>query len=603
MKSEQSSIVMSPAASEIRRLADSLKLVFGKSQESHAFQQKCRLALDELESFADGRGVKSTSIAVLGSKNTGKSWLCRQLVKNEAKREQIPCGEESNAATEKATWIGPDAPSALEPEHERRISLRQDDMVDLGRVYTLLDLPGFDDAGVDARDAALKAIRGVEFRVMVVSGATKQIESQFAYLRDSDGTHILPVLVDGKYPLLEIEGRSEVQTLIAKIKMHCPFAEVAPPIIIPHIEHAPGTASDKLKRVEELLLPALKSFIALPPVDEAVISRVVLERLRREISQDLQEFFARVAPAHDALVVKEAGLAGDLVKKILGQDLQLCAGLRMKMRLYTLSKTPGWLFPYRTFLGIFTITAGAWDRLAFAMAGSLPSLTLLAFQTARNAKRLGEMRQEARDALAERLHSLADDELANCNSIFIRSINSSLPASEQQSESESIQTRFNGLERLTGESAELFESVVRQYARVHGLPMLCGGFATLTFIGLLAGPLWAVYREFIDAWTGVFSQTVDVHWQAFPVPSAGMILASLLLALLPVVSLALLSSIVTTPEARVKAAMDEVKRRHDAMLDRLTHEKIVRLTSDDPVREAVRFLLDFIRGGKRSRCE
>lgn len=594
MSSEYHTTFVSKPEIQIRNLSEALRRVFGESAEGHALQRKCRIALEEITSQQDHRGVKSTILAVIGSKNAGKSWLCRELLRDDAKRARIPSGEEDETATEKATWIGPDAPPLLAPEHELRILARRDEMLDLGRDYTLLDLPGYDDAGLAEREAALRAVRGVEFRILVTSSATKQVESQFAYLRDSNGTRILPVIVDNKYPLLETEGRSEVAALLAKIRKNCPQAEVSDFLIIPHIEHAPGDAASKLARARELLFPALRAFIAMPPVDETIAGRVVLERLRRELLGNLREFISRVGPAHEELAAKEAGLARELVGKIVGEDPQLAAGLRMRMRLHTLAATPAWFFPYRTFFGAFTFTSGAWDRLAFAMAGSLPSLTLLAFQTARNAKRMGEMKEDVRRGLAERLQRLADDELASCNRILVRSIRSTLPPDPEGNEAILAPTRFVGLERVTSDSGEIFDSVVAKHACPRGLSLIFGALATLAFIALAAGPLWVVYREFFQAWSGGLTGMNGVKWTAFPAPSAGMIFASLLLVLLPVATLALISSVVATPQKRIAAAASKVRQEHDSMLENLARQQVIRLESDDPVREAVRLILGFL---------
>jgi GTPase SAR1 family protein len=579
----------------IERISDALKCVFGESAEGRAMRKKCRVAMEEIASIRDHRGVKSTTIAVMGSKNAGKSWLCRQLVADAANRDRIPSGEESNRSTEKATWIGPDAPPALMPEHELYIPVRKDGMVDLDRTYTLLDLPGYDDAGVEEREAALHALRGVEYRVIVISSRTKRIESQLGYLRDSSGTRILPVVMDFLFPQLETKGHAEVDAMVARIRVNCPDAEVSDVLILPRIEDAPGDEASNLALGKERLFSALRAFIAKPPVDPSVAGRVVFERLRRELAQDLREFVSRVRPAHEALASKEAQLAGQLITKILGEDPQLAAGLRMKMRFRSLADTPQWFFPFRTLFGVFTLTAGAWDRLAFAMAGSLPSLALLAFQTARNAKRLGEMHDEVRNALAGRLQQMAEDELAVCNRIVMRSIRSTLPPSGDGAEEEFAPTRFKGLERVTSESSEIFRTAVEKHARLHGMPRFLGGLATVVFAGLAAGPLWAVYREFFGAWSGSFSGAAALKWQTFPAPSAGMVFATLLLLVLPVSILALIASLLSAPEARVDAAMREVRENHDSMLERLTRDGVIRLESDDPVREAVRQILHFLR--------
>jgi hypothetical protein len=178
MKKAHSEILMSQTAVDIRRIAECINLLFGRSLESGILESRCTEALDVLKSFADGRGMNSTTVAVMGAKNSGKSWLCRLLIKDETERELIPSGHTSKFATEKATWIGPDAPPALDNEHELSIRIRPDAMIDLGVNYTLLDLPGYNDASIPAREAALKAIRGVSLRIIVISSATLSDKSQ-----------------------------------------------------------------------------------------------------------------------------------------------------------------------------------------------------------------------------------------------------------------------------------------------------------------------------------------------------------------------------------------------------------------------------------------
>ncbi len=589
----------SPGVSEIRRLSECLHLLFGRSTDGDNLAARCRRAIDELGAFADGRGVLTAVIAVTGAKNSGKSWMCRMLVANDAVRERIPSGETSASSTEKATWIGPDAPPRLDAKHEIRIALRAADMVDLGSPYTLLDLPGFNDATVAARGAALDALRGSALRVFMVSGATMADESQLDFLANSDGTRILPVVVDESYPRIETEGGDDVASMVRRIRRHCPHAEVLDPVVVPHLRHcAPGDASLLAQQAQQRLLPVLRKMIALPPMDEHVIGRVVIERLRRDLAGDLKEFVQRVAPAHDALEMMESTIAAELVQRTLGPDPQLEAGLRIRMRLFAQTRTPGWFFPFRTFFGLFSITAGAWDRMAIAMAGSLPSLALLFFQTAKNAARLGEMKDEARSALASRIENLARDELANCNRRFIRSINASLPNEERRQEDASPPTRLIGLERVIEQSGEIFERIVRQYAGGRTESLLLGALATLLFAGLLSGPLAAVYREYGRAWVCVFNAPDGCLWPAFPAPSAGMIFTSLMLATLPVVLCAMASCLRATPLSRVRLAVEAAKADHDAMLNRLAKDRTVRLVSDDPVREAVRAVLDFVRRGK-----
>ena len=59
-------------------------------------------------------------------------------------------------------------------------------------------------------------------------------------------------------------------------------------------------------------------------------------------------------------------------------------GIKHAFRVDWIKRTPALFFPYRSLLGILSITQGAWDRLVFAVAGSIPSIFLGAYKTTRN---------------------------------------------------------------------------------------------------------------------------------------------------------------------------------------------------------------------------
>ena len=127
--------------------------------------------------------------------------------------------------------------------------------------------------------------------------------------------------------------------------------------------------------------------------------------------------------------------------------------------------------------------------------------------------------------IRDSIETMAQDDLTDRNRILTRAINASLPTDSRISEEACPRTRIVGLERVTEESAALFERVIGERACGRSGVFFWGGLATLLFVGLLTGPLVAVYREFLTAWLGVFHGQQGVHWQAFPVPSAGMILS------------------------------------------------------------------------------
>lgn len=567
-----------------------LETVFGHDSHGDEPLAKCARALAEVNAFADYSGFFRPVIAVLGSKNSGKSWLCRQLVRDEEARARIASGEESTAATHKAMWIGTEIPPADGAAYVESQAAR---MEDLGRPYVLLDLPGYDDAGAPDREAALRAVRGAAWRVIVISSQTKEAESQLAYLRASNGTRILPVFVDHHHPRLAQEGMAEVNRVVARLRAACPLAEVEDAVIVPHVEHSPGTREENLRTAREILLAAMARFVSLDPLDSTIPARAILEKLRRDLAVDLGEFRARVAPRYAELAREERKLAADLIVRLLGDDRQLAAALRMKIRLNALGKVPGLFFPFRTFCGFFAFTAGAWDRLAFSLAGSLPSLALLAFQTTRNIRNLAETTREARKAWEDKLTGMAADELAAADAIFTRSIHASL-ADERCAPpvEKSVEARFQGLDLVTAGSSDLFENEVEKATRAGGILTL-GFLATLAFLTLGAGPVMAVYREFLTAWRGAVSGAAEVTWKAFPMPTAGMFFTTILLVALPALVLALVAVSSAAPRRRVESAAAALKVGHKNLLENLCGSGRMRLVSAHPLREAVVRLLAF----------
>lgn len=580
----------SHAITEVERIYALLEGLFKGSPKGAALEERCRTTIEELLQIGSGRGLEVTPIAVLGSKNSGKSWLCRLLIKDENNKLRIPVGE--TTSTEKATWIGAQIPKGLSTKYETGIPVPAQAMVDLGCSYTVLDLPGFDDAGVEGREVALRAITGVPARVLVVSSQTMECVSQLEYLKQSDGTRILPLVVDSNFPDLRDSGAAELGKLKERIIQCCPDAIVEDPVVIPHTKQSSGREDELTRTAESILLPRLRALVSQPQVSPQAMENVRLEQFRRDVRGDLADFMSRVEPTYRRLVDKEFQAVEKLIERILGTDQQLRAAICMKMRLQQLSETPPWQFPFRTFQMICVITSGAWDRLVLTLAGSIPSLALLAFQVSRNFKNMLELRAETQNAIEKRLESMSRDELATENIIFTRSVNENLPPSCKRLEQDPSATRFKGLEEVTRQSAELFENTINTDRRRMIRFSWSGLLATLAFWVLIAGPLVAVYNEYRVAWWKAIR--LGEYWQEFPVPSGSMLMASIMLSVLPVAVLALGSVAFLTPKSLIDSKMKKLREEHEKLGQRLSKAKTARLVSNDPAREAIRHLLDFL---------
>jgi hypothetical protein len=188
---------------------------------------------------------------------------------------------------------------------------------------------------------------------------------------------------------------------------------------------------------------------------------------------------------------------------------------------------------------------------------------------------------------------MASERLSNLDEVFVRSISNSISDSSHLNFTKDRKIRFTGLESVTERSREIFDTVIKKHSPGRELTWIWGGIGTAIFWGLGASPAYAVYREFMEAWTGMFAKQA-VRWQAFPTPSRSMICSTLLIMLLPVILCALITIAKSAPSEKISSAVEDTKRSHEKLLDELTQQKEVRLISSDPVREAVRVLLDFI---------
>ena len=75
-----------------------------------------------------------------------------------------------------------------------------------------------------------------------------------------------------------------------------------------------------------------------------------------------------------------------------------------------------------------------------------------------------------------------------------------------------------------------------------------------------------------------------------------MLMASVLLSVLPVAVLAMGSVAFLTPKSLIDSKMNKLREEHEKLGQRLSNAKTARFVSNDPARDAIRCLLDFLDG-------
>jgi len=583
---------MNPAPPEHRaqRLSVALECLFGSREEGVV--RACREVRDDLRDIRDRRGVDATILTVLGHKNAGKSTLCRLLVDDPAVRERISAGIGSAAATRRVAWIGPEAPSRPDPAVETFLYCEAAAMADLGAPYLLADIPGYSDGDEAARRVAVRILRMASTAIVVLSLEMAEDEAGLLYLAHCDGARLLPVIVDDPGPDRVRDARFEAQCAAVRKRLAqaCPASAVAAPVVIPKFDLLPPQArAGEAARARETVVTALRELLRETPADPDRLAANRYARFRRELAEGLAGFVARVGPRYDELVAREEEAAREIARRLQGSPAQFAAGVRLRLLSEAAAACPRLFFPYRTLLGLLALCAGAWDRLVLSGLGSLPSLAMVILQTGRNVRQLADARTGARAQLAQTATVLATESLAAEREGFLRSIDASLggdPAAVFATPP--VPPVFEGLETLERRLSERIDAGVRRW---RASPWLINGFgllATLGFAGLAAGPLWAVYHEFFAAWQGALEGAA--RWSAFPAPSAGMLLATLLLLLAPVLFLAMLALALVSGRRRVRRCLQSIDA--DGLTETLLRERVLRLRSRDEREAAVRVVLD-----------
>ena len=224
--------------------------------------------------------------------------------------------------------------------------------------------------------------------------------------------------------------------------------------------------------------------------------------------------------------------------------------------------------------------------------GSLPSLALAAVQSARNAKSLSRQRGRNRKALERRASALATGRVAPARSAFLRSVRESLPpGAPGRNAATSPEALVSGLDRAATLAAEEFDRGIDRHAPGGGLCRVLGFLSLALCVGLAAGPVLAVYREFLQAWWIAFGSEAGSGWERFPVPSAGMVFATALLVFAPVLLLAMVALAASVSAARVRDCSKSILANTNETLAGAFREGVVRVESNDSLRDAVGVLL------------
>jgi hypothetical protein len=550
----------------------------------------------EVDQILDSRGIPTQLISLVGPTGQGKSWLVRQLIQSATLRSQIPSGVLRSEATSQVVWVGPVAPEQMEGGKERWVQIPSDQLAALGVPYTLLDTPGVTDADASIADRTRALLQMSPIQILVMR--RDQLRSAIASRIASwiEGAICIPVitavppsdLVDG------VCGPSLAEDLDAWSRWLRQSAEKTQwlaPILIEDFEATgdePGAAERWRQQLRERL-----GGLSLDRFAQSRQSRLDAARQRylRQVAQGMQQEVPQLLGSLRTIEREAEKLPSQVIESLLGSNAVLETAIRGRRRAQIVQDTAGIWFPYRTAISMLSLVAGAWDRLLWALTGSVPSLfgTLIAW--ARNLQNSRQAQQAIEQGIRQRVSQQLEDRWDPIQRQFYASLDSSLgPLSHRSPSNREGMIRLSGLEELQTRSHLAFDEQMERSKVPWSMLQLLGLIASVIFWGLMAGPIVAVYRQYIAASFHAMTDGV-AKIEEFPHPSPSLFLTSGMVSLFPVFLFAMVVLTWLLRRSRLQEIGRRVLAQHHQLIDQMRSEGLLQITYDDPLLEKAQFLL------------
>ncbi len=579
---------------QLREFERNVGLVFSGTGIEHKVGALIRGFRSDREQLESNRGLHLPTIGFFGPKDNGKSEMLRSLFFDEKRPKGILSGVGSNNKTMKVTWIGAKAPYDLSPEWEVHLPADTASDTRLGIETILVDIPGFNDADPQAMEAAERARTSCQIKVLVVRSDQMEDRAVMEEATKLDGHVIVPILNMLRWRSDSPEAQNHAMEFLARLRSSAPNSRIYEPLRITQVD-IPGLNHDGLDSVGEALAASLKKVIAQTDREPDLVGKAVVNRfedLRRELESEMESFL--LASANSQRQIEEAigTFPVEVIQELEGSDRALASAAKLGIRAELLRKTSSLFFPYRSVLGLLCLTTGAWDKLALAFSGSIPSLAMSTYQAVKNLKDRTSKEPAAMLKATERVAQQFRSKLAQPISDFAFSIRHVSEGNELHLTNE---VTVEGLDHVLELSKRAFEEETTNGAP-NGFTTWFGGFcATFVFLAILAGPLVSVYWDYGQAAYETFTTDQNTPWTEYPAPSFGMMFTALILGLIPVVAIAILMLSWASRGGVVRRCIRRIQNHHEEGIARLREDRSLAIELTDPVLKAARMVGRFVR--------
>ena len=590
-----------PEAVFLRRVRQASISVLGESTAGRTVRQLCDSHAESRQSLTADRASGAMVVAIVGATGQGKSWLMRQFVKSPTVANAIRSGNNADEATERITWVGPNPPANLDVRFEQYLHCASEQMFSLEVPYLLVDSPGVTDNRHDVAETARLALSMASVLLMVVRRDQLRSYAVDLLASASEGSLVVPVInaVNADNGSLQTDS----EAFVARIRRAAPRSQVTSAVHIADFETGSRQESVVASEATMAIYQALMGELAHGDSIGRVVHRLAAmdSKFRTALHSSLGDQLPSLSIAVQRLNEEAKLLPEEIAASLVGGGPALRAAIRSRLRASLLTDTSGIWFPYRTILGVLSLTSGAWDRVVLSLAGSLPSLIGAAYTGVRNMTQSSAIASDMRDGIRKRSAAAVADRLGPLASRFRTEIHrlsnneaaSAIDHSLSNHDSDRLRTQpafLAGLDSLQEQSQEIFDSEIDRAAAPRNLATICGLVGTLLFWSLMAGPIVTLYRSYILAsLASLVEFTGDLN--QFPRPDLAMVLTSFVLSALPTAIFSMLVLSWVQGRRRVSVTEQSIRDRHREAILRLQQQRVLRLEWDDPLLADAEFLL------------
>lgn len=592
------------------QLADELDraavTVFGDGELAARLQAVARRLADDARRLAERGGDAMPALAVVGRLGEGKSWLAQCFLaprpENDALRRRLRTGQDAEHRTSRLLWFGPQQPVGLRGEDEDFLFASPEQMLDLGRPYVVGDTPGTSFAEDAARAPASIAVHSAALKVLVLSTHGLRDGGLTRFVAAMNGATVLPIVRFRPAAPGDVdpaaEARQDVERQTAEWRRAAPGVVLLDPVYMPESRTASADEQDLMRRrLQTALRPRLAEVETLRHAVESQL-RERIATARREAADVLADFRRRVGTFASPLEEVSRTLPDEVLRELIGDETALRVGIRQRLRAEWLDAVPSICFPYRTLVGLLSLTAGAWDRLILAGLGSLPSLVLTGIQTVRNLRDAKEFADRLRARATERVERALADRLHDALAQMRRAVAATFGEAEAPpvttAASNELPLKVVGLDGLESEVQGVLRDCIQKRAASRVGAALFGLAGLAVFWSLFLGPIVSLYGGYFLAWRAAIDDP-NAALGAFPKPSASMLMTGLMLSVAPAFLLAIVGLSWASRGGRVRRTLIDFRDEANKLVRRRHAAGELRLEPTDPQLRAVRFLLELHR--------